>query len=152
MVNSSAASIFRPWLLILPFGALVGLFQWSARWLGDMIALPWLSENGVPLIVFLLLLVPIVFALKKPINRASKSRLSWFKPDFMKRGTGQDIGALSFTAQFVLAFGLPAGIALVLSSELRNDPRAALITIGALTALSIPIGFMFWEERKRTEV
>ena len=73
------------------FGAFVGLFQWSARWLGDAIALPWLSENGVPLIVFLLLLVPIVFALKKPISRVFRSRLSWFLPEFVRRETGRDM-------------------------------------------------------------
>ena len=70
----------------------------------------------------------------------------------MRRESGAPSGPLSFTAQFVVAFGVPIGITFALSGPGFSDPGAILTIVGAVSAFSAPIGFMFWEEYKRSEV
>ena len=142
-------SLFRPWLIILPFGVCMAAFQGSARWLGEAFSIPALAEYGIPLLALILILVPATFSLKKPIRRVAATGLAWFKPDFMKRVSGPPTGPLSFTSQFVVAFGIPIGITFSLSGPGFADPGAILTIVVAVSAFSAPIGFMFWEEYRR---
>lgn len=156
MIGSRAEllSLFRPWLLILPWGLM------SIAW--SFIAGIYLGETDRPALnsVFVVLSVlGVLFVMgwkgKKPRAKSRQFRLPWFKPHFMWLENDGALNPFQYIWRFLLAFSLPFAMTIEMSMfyltvvEGTVENGVPVVGTAFFALISAPIAFMFWEESRR---